>query len=527
MSMGDNLKKNGPLVTVLISTYNRPRYLAEALASIFAQSYENFEVILTRDGGQGVSHVVEQFDDERLIFVDRDHNRGLAYSFNRALERARGKYVCYLGDDDLFYPDHIETLVDALERNPQYKVAYTDLYKTHCRIEEDGSRTVLAKNVEISRDFDRWIMFHFNHSLHVSVMHDRQLFMQAGGYNEKLDVLIDWDMTRKLCFYTDFFHIHKITGEFYAPVHDCDRISVKKRKNVNEYMINLLTIRTTRPPKPWPRTADLSVVILGESLDRKVVKLIQDIWSHSFFPHQVYLPFPEQQLKGFKSVVPNLVGVPLESPCPAAERMDAALEVCEGEYTAIVPADYEVDLKGFMWVEKSLWPLMKLDEPNTGFMLPDLKPGQFGGVFRTDELRRARDGCRQMDIEESIASAGIIMRETDIEQYPFQFDFLLAHADRLENEGRYRECVKVFEHLWTNYQNEHWMKTRCANVFNKLEAYEKTIQLIGPVNREKPTPSTLLLEARAHKGREDFVGAIGCYEKAKSILDGRELTWNL
>jgi len=110
-----NTEQHGPLVTVLISTYNRPRYLAEALASIVTQTWTNLDIILVRDGGLPVRDAIAEYlDDPRLTFIDRDQNRGLPYSFNEALSRARGEYVCYLGDDDKFYPFHVETLLNAM-----------------------------------------------------------------------------------------------------------------------------------------------------------------------------------------------------------------------------------------------------------------------------------------------------------------------------------------------------------------------------------------------------------------------------
>jgi glycosyltransferase involved in cell wall biosynthesis len=277
-------------VTVLISTYNRPAYLAEALESIFSQTYPNFEIMLVRDGGLPVRDVVARFDDARLTFIDRDENRGLPYSFNEALSRAKGQYVCYLGDDDKFYPHHIETLLRTILQNPDYSVVYSDLYKAHCRILSDGRRRVLAKNVEISRDFDRMLMLQFNHALHVSLLHRRDLLNRAGPYNEKLNVLIDWDLTRRLCFYTDFLHVPIVTGEYYAPVGNCDRISVQRRKNVSDYLRNLLTIRTTRPPQPWPKVEDLAVLILSRQADETLLKTIRDFWSHCFYPNQIYVP---------------------------------------------------------------------------------------------------------------------------------------------------------------------------------------------------------------------------------------------
>lgn len=58
-----------PKVTVLISTYNRPQYLAEAIESVVNQRYQNWELIVLNDGGVDVQDVVDKFADPRIIYV--------------------------------------------------------------------------------------------------------------------------------------------------------------------------------------------------------------------------------------------------------------------------------------------------------------------------------------------------------------------------------------------------------------------------------------------------------------------------
>ncbi|HEW79669.1 MAG TPA: glycosyltransferase, partial [Phycisphaerales bacterium] len=80
--------KVGPMVSVLVPTFNRPRYLSEALASALHQSYRNLQVIVINDGGEDVSDIVNSFNDQRIIFINRKENHGKAFSLNEALARA-------------------------------------------------------------------------------------------------------------------------------------------------------------------------------------------------------------------------------------------------------------------------------------------------------------------------------------------------------------------------------------------------------------------------------------------------------
>ena len=536
-----NQKHSGPLVSVLISTYNRPGFVREAVASIFRQTYPNFEIILVRDGGTPVGDIAGEFGDERLVFIDREQNQGKPYSLNEAIDRAKGKYVCYLDDDDIYYPNHIEALISVLEGQEKYQVAYSDLYKAHCRIEPDGRRVVLSKNIEVTRDFNRMLMLQFNHALHVSLMHRRDLFEKTGKYNEELNVMIDWDLTRKLVFYTDFLHVPKITGEFYSPVPvdeeqtsystpagDCDRISVQRRKNVKEFMRNLLTIRSTRPPGPWPKVKDLSIILLAESPDESLRESLRAIWMHSFYPHQIYVPLPREEFDSFCTVVPNVLGVPIKAASSQAEKFDAALKCCEGDYVAYVPSNYSISVEGDErpWIETALQPLLDGNDPDQAFELLYSNEKCWAAVLSREQIERARKQYRHLGVRESVTAAGIRLRKPQTEEFPLQFDCWVIEAEEAELQGDWARAVEVFEYLAQNYQNELWMKTRWANTLYHAGRYDEALSIAEELNLKRPTVSTLLIEARIHRKRDDVSLAIEQFEKAEDILQGSELAWS-
>jgi glycosyltransferase involved in cell wall biosynthesis len=526
--------KIGPLVSVLVPTFNRPRYLAQALVSALHQSYRNLQIIIVNDGGEDVSDVVDSFNDPRVVYINRRQNRGKAFSLNEALTRAEGKYIAYLDDDDLFFPNHIEILVDALENKTDCQVAYTDLYKVYCRITPDGSRQAVGKIVEVSRDFDRFLMLYFNHVLHVSLMHHRDLLEKTGPYNEQLSILIDWDITRRLAFFTDFYHSCEITGEYYSPVGHSDRISIRKRKDINEYTRNVLTIRTTRPIKPWPKIKDLSIIFSAERLDKQAGGTIGSVWQNTFYPYRLYLPLPQADFHQLNTEMPNIIPVAVDTLSTEAERIDAALDKCDGEYIAIVPSGFAI---GEMSIENPLCALINSPTDRIGFELEevtdtngDIESSQkkekllsqrklWGAVVKKDDLLFARKSFPNLTVQESLTAAGIVLRTPAFEELPFQFDILLQQAMITQEDGNWAKAAQLFQYLAEHHHNQLWMKELAAKALFNAGAHNKAAQLSSQVNQLRPTVETLLLEAKVHREKKNFPPAIELLKKAEQILE--------
>jgi glycosyltransferase involved in cell wall biosynthesis len=512
--------KNGPLVSVLVPTFNRHRYLQEALASLVRQTHANFEAFVVNDGGRPVADLVASFNDPRLVMLDRRENRGKAFSLNQALGRAQGRYVAYLDDDDRYYPHHLATLVEALETQDDCHAAYTDLYKVHCRMEPDGSRRVLGKVVNISRDFDRFFLCHFNHVLHVSLAHRRDLLDRTGPYNENLRVLIDWDITRRLAFFTDFLHVPEITGEFYGPVGACDRISYRMRLNRVEYLKQVLAIRTARPAKPWPKMPDLSIIYLPDTLDTAAGGTLRHIWLWTFMPYQVYLPLPQKQLARLDTQMPALVAVPVRDGATRAARLDAALARTEGDYVAVVPQGTRVEE---LWVEEALHAAFRDGTGKTAYSLETPQDGWTAVVVRRDVLASARAAHPDADLHASLKAAGIAVREPGPTERPFQFDFVLQQAQEMEAEGAWAGAAQVYTQLGRRFGNQRWMQERAAAaLFHDSTRNEKALALCRELNVSRPTVSTLLLEARALKRAGKFDEARAALDQARTILSSKE-----
>ena len=106
-----------PVVTVITATYNRKKSLDLTLQSVLRQDLSEFEVWVVGDAcTDGSEQVVQSFRDARLHWLNLDTNTGnQSVPNNEGLRRARGRYVAYLGHDDLWLPWHLSSLVSAIE----------------------------------------------------------------------------------------------------------------------------------------------------------------------------------------------------------------------------------------------------------------------------------------------------------------------------------------------------------------------------------------------------------------------------
>ena len=104
-----------PLFSVVIPTYGRPEFLAQAVGSVLAQTVPDLEVIVVDDASPEPAEVP---DDRRVRSVRREVNGGSAAARNTGVEHARGRYLAFLDDDDEFTPDRLAIALEGLERAP-------------------------------------------------------------------------------------------------------------------------------------------------------------------------------------------------------------------------------------------------------------------------------------------------------------------------------------------------------------------------------------------------------------------------
>ena len=111
-----------PLVSVLMTTYNREKYLAIAVESVLASTYENFELIIVDDQSKDKSYEIALSyaqKDKRVKVFKNEKNLGDYPNRNKAASLANGKYLKYVDADDMIYPTGLEVMVSGMEKFPE------------------------------------------------------------------------------------------------------------------------------------------------------------------------------------------------------------------------------------------------------------------------------------------------------------------------------------------------------------------------------------------------------------------------
>lgn len=209
--------REGPSLSVVVRTKDRPELLREALASLGQQTYSRAEVVLVNDGG--ASPEIPADFPLPIVRVDLAETRGRAAAAQAGIDAATGSYVNFLDDDDLAAPEHLATLAGMVQ-GAGVRVAYTDaavaIYElsgsTHAG--DTAGWICRERRLPYSRDFDPDRLLLDNYIPFNTLLIERQLLEKAGPLDETLPFFEDWDLLIRLAALAPFFHRATVTCEY-------------------------------------------------------------------------------------------------------------------------------------------------------------------------------------------------------------------------------------------------------------------------------------------------------------------------
>lgn len=211
--------KEQPLVSVIVRTCGRPSILRETLISLRNQIYKNFEIIVVEDG-KNISEkmISDEFNDLNINYKASGEKVGRSKIGNIGMTMAKGKYLNFLDDDDLFYPDHIYVLLsEALKNNAS--IVYATAFETPIIVnsKDPYEYVVVDKYVNHYGPFSKIDLYKNNITPIQAVMFKKEVFEECGGLDESIDALEDWDLWIKFSLKYNFYHTEKTTSIYRVP----------------------------------------------------------------------------------------------------------------------------------------------------------------------------------------------------------------------------------------------------------------------------------------------------------------------
>ena len=245
---------DAPLISVVVATNRVRPYLADAIASVVAQTWRPIEIIVVDDGSpepEEMRRVAAQFSDTRVV---RQEHSGVSVARNRGASEARGEYLVFLDDDDIWAPERLARHVAVMTDCPRAVASYCRMRTVLAATGEQiapADQTQIADRLDVARRTTGILL--------PNMFLRQQAFEDAGGFDPSLRFAEDLDLALKLAELGEFVFEPRILVDYRATP---DNTTRRHRELVEGITIVLQRHRT----RAIGRADDALVDALDESI---------------------------------------------------------------------------------------------------------------------------------------------------------------------------------------------------------------------------------------------------------------------
>jgi glycosyltransferase involved in cell wall biosynthesis len=221
------------MVSVIIPTYNRAGSLECAIKSVIDQTYGNIEVIIIVDNPCDESIKLKyKYESDNVVFYVLEKNVGGAEARNIGIKKARGTYVAFLDDDDVWYPNKISDQVRFMEQNQEYCIVSCGY------VENNSNKKILYRTGKITKSD----MLYENYLGSFSFCVTRAEYLKDIKINNSLKACQDWDLWNKIMKKTDK-EAYRMDSVLVRYDNDNDKLRLSTdKKNFNKSFIEFIGV---------------------------------------------------------------------------------------------------------------------------------------------------------------------------------------------------------------------------------------------------------------------------------------------
>lgn len=282
-----------PLVSVVLPAYNAGPYIGEAMQSILAQSFTDFEFIVINDcSTDDTEAVILSFTDPRIVYTKNETNSGLIYGLNKGYAMARGKYIVRMDADDIAAPTRIAEQVAFMEANPAVGICGT-------AFQSFGKVDTLGVYEEHDADIKLQTLFHCRFC-HPTVIIRKQVLVDNGlEYSKDFPHAEDYELWARMAFLTKFANLQAPLLNYR--VHDASvthkHAAVQQQNSVRviQYLFSTIGSPVSADEVAlWSRTCYADFSLNAEEIitvEKVMVNLLQANAKSAYVPAQAMQQF--------------------------------------------------------------------------------------------------------------------------------------------------------------------------------------------------------------------------------------------
>ena len=219
-----------PLISVIMPTYNNGKYIKQAIESIYAQNYDNIEIIVVDDGStDNTKEILKEYKNIKYFYI---RHKGIPFARNLAIENSNGEYIAFCDSDDYWLPEKINTQIQYFKEHPDCEIVFTKYENFFERKElKICKKAVLEKELEKA---DKKYL--------PSALIKKSIFKLYGNFDEKFQTGEDTEFIYRISengtnvshFVDTIFYIRRLHG---------NNITLIKNTKYSNYIMNLLRKR--------------------------------------------------------------------------------------------------------------------------------------------------------------------------------------------------------------------------------------------------------------------------------------------
>ena len=192
-----------PKISIILSSYNHEKFIAQAIESVLSQSFADFELLIIDDNStDNTAGIIKNFKDPRIKFFQNSQNFGMVINTNNLIKKARGEYIAFINSDDFWEKDKLKKQIDFLENNHDFGACFSlaNIVNEKNQI-INSNKSNPFKNLQLNRsEFLNYLFFNNNPLCYPSALIRKKIFINIHYLNPAYLILLDVDLWIKILF---------------------------------------------------------------------------------------------------------------------------------------------------------------------------------------------------------------------------------------------------------------------------------------------------------------------------------------